>query len=43
LIPVHAAVIVGRALLAAGLVVLIPIVPRADSGRYLLIPLRIAG
>lgn len=34
---------VGFTLLAAGLVLLIPIVPRADSGWYLLIPLVIAG
>ena len=34
---------VGFALVAAGIVVLIPIVPRADSGWYLLIPLLIAG
>ena len=33
----------GFALLTAGLVLLIPIVPRADSGWYLLIPLVIAG
>ena len=34
---------VGFALLTIGLVVLIPIVPRADSGWYLVIPLMIAG
>jgi EmrB/QacA subfamily drug resistance transporter len=34
---------VGFALVAAGVVVLIPIVPRADSGWYLLVPLLIAG
>ena len=34
---------VGFLLLTAGLVVLIPIVPRADSGWYLLVPLVIAG
>jgi EmrB/QacA subfamily drug resistance transporter len=34
---------VGFALVTAGLVMLIPIVPRADSGWYLLIPLAIAG
>jgi MFS family permease len=34
---------VGFALLTVGIVVLIPIVPRADSGWYLLIPLMIAG
>ena len=33
----------GFLLLTAGLVVLIPIVPRADSGWYLLLPLVIAG
>ena len=33
----------GFVLLTAGLVVLIPIVPRADSGWYLLLPLVIAG
>ena len=33
----------GFLLLTAGLVVLIPIVPRADSGWYLLVPLVIAG
>ncbi len=33
----------GFVLLATGMVVLIPIVPRADSGWYLLIPLLIAG
>ena len=33
----------GFALLTAGLVVLIPLVPRADSGWYLLVPLIIAG
>jgi hypothetical protein len=33
----------GFALLTAGLVLLIPIVPRADTGWYLLIPLVIAG
>src|SRR6476660_9628504 len=33
----------GFVLLTAGLVVLIPIVPRADSGWYLLVPLVIAG
>ena len=33
----------GFVLLTAGLVVLIPVVPRADSGWYLLIPLVIAG
>jgi MFS family permease len=33
----------GFALLTAGMVVLIPIVPRADSGWYLLVPLVIAG
>jgi EmrB/QacA subfamily drug resistance transporter len=33
----------GFGLLTAGLVVLIPIVPRADSGWYLLVPLVIAG
>ena len=33
----------GFALLTTGLVVLIPIVPRADSGWYLVIPLVIAG
>ena len=34
---------VGFALLTVGLLVLIPIVPRADSGWYLVIPLMIAG
>jgi EmrB/QacA subfamily drug resistance transporter len=34
---------VGFALLTAGLALLLPIVPRADSGWYLLIPLVIAG
>ncbi|HEX6688026.1 MAG TPA: MFS transporter [Solirubrobacterales bacterium] len=34
---------VGFALVTVGLVMLIPIVPRADSGWYLLIPLAIAG
>jgi len=34
---------VGFALLTAGLVVLVPLVPRADSGWYLLVPLSIAG
>ena len=34
---------VGFALLTAGLIVLIPIVPRASSGWYLVIPLIIAG
>ena len=33
----------GFALLTAGLLVLLPIVPRADSGWYLVIPLMIAG
>src|SRR5690349_6776261 len=33
----------GFVLLTAGLVVLIPIVPRADSGWYLLLPLVVAG
>src|SRR5207344_1658175 len=33
----------GFTLLSAGLIVLIPIVPRADSGWYLVIPLMIAG
>jgi EmrB/QacA subfamily drug resistance transporter len=33
----------GFALLTVGMVVLIPIVPRADSGWYLLVPLVIAG
>jgi hypothetical protein len=33
----------GFVLLTAGLVVLIPVVPRADSGWYLLVPLVIAG
>jgi Major Facilitator Superfamily len=33
----------GFALLTTGLVVVIPIVPRADSGWYLLVPLIIAG
>ncbi len=33
----------GFALLTAGLVVLVPVVPRVDSGWYLLIPLLIAG
>jgi MFS family permease len=33
----------GFALLSTGLLVLIPIVPRADSGWYLVIPLMIAG
>ena len=33
----------GFALLTVGLVVLIPIVPRADSGWYLVVPLLIAG
>jgi EmrB/QacA subfamily drug resistance transporter len=33
----------GFALLAGGLLVLLPIVPRADSGWYLLVPLLIAG
>ena len=33
----------GFALLAAGMLVLLPIVPRADSGWYLLVPLVIAG
>jgi len=33
----------GFALVALGLVVLIPIVPRADSGWYLVVPLMIAG
>ena len=36
-------ILVGFALLTAGMVVLIPIVPRADSGWYLAIPLVIAG
>ena len=36
-------IVAGFALLAAGLLVLIPIVPRADSGWYLVIPLVIAG
>jgi Na+/melibiose symporter-like transporter len=34
---------VGFGLLAAGLVALIPVVPRADSGWYLVVPLVIAG
>ena len=34
---------VGFALLSLGMVILIPIVPRADSGWYLVIPLIIAG
>jgi Na+/melibiose symporter-like transporter len=34
---------VGFAMLALGLIVLIPIVPRADSGWYLVVPLAIAG
>jgi hypothetical protein len=34
---------VGFALLTAGLLVLIPIVPRVDSGWYLVVPLMIAG
>ena len=34
---------VGFALLTVGMVVLIPIVPRADSGWYLVVPLVIAG
>ena len=34
---------VGFALLTIGLLVLIPIVPRADSGWYLVIPLMVAG
>jgi hypothetical protein len=34
---------VGFGLLTAGLVLLLPIVPRADSGWYLLVPLVIAG
>ena len=34
---------IGFALLTLGLLVLIPIVPRADSGWYLVIPLMIAG
>ena len=33
----------GFALLSAGLLVLLPLVPRADSGWYLLVPLLIAG
>jgi EmrB/QacA subfamily drug resistance transporter len=33
----------GFALFTAGLVILLPIVPRADSGWYLLVPLLIAG
>jgi EmrB/QacA subfamily drug resistance transporter len=33
----------GFALLAGGLVLLLPLVPRADSGWYLLVPLLIAG
>src|SRR3954463_10622978 len=33
----------GFALLTTGLVILVPIVPRADSGWYLVIPLMIAG
>src|SRR5207342_2292436 len=33
----------GFVLLTAGLVVLIPVVPRADSGWYLLVPLVVAG
>ena len=33
----------GFALLAAGLIVLLPVVPRATSGWYLLVPLVIAG
>jgi EmrB/QacA subfamily drug resistance transporter len=33
----------GFALLAAGLILLLPLVPRADSGWYLLVPLLIAG
>jgi MFS family permease len=36
-------IVAGFVLLAAGLVVLVPIVPRADSGWYLVIPLVIAG
>jgi EmrB/QacA subfamily drug resistance transporter len=36
-------VLVGFALLTVGMVVLIPIVPRADSGWYLVVPLVIAG
>jgi EmrB/QacA subfamily drug resistance transporter len=34
---------IGFGLLATGLVILVPIVPRADSGWYLVIPLVIAG
>ena len=34
---------IGFALLAIGMVVLLPIVPRADSGWYLIVPLLIAG
>jgi EmrB/QacA subfamily drug resistance transporter len=34
---------VGFALLAAGLLVLLPIVPRADSGWWMVVPLAIAG
>jgi EmrB/QacA subfamily drug resistance transporter len=33
----------GFALLAAGMVILVPIVPRVDSGWYLVVPLAIAG
>ena len=33
----------GFALLTAGLVVMVPLVPRADSGWYLLVPLIITG
>ena len=33
----------GFALLAGGLIVLIPIIPRADTGWYLVVPLLIAG
>jgi EmrB/QacA subfamily drug resistance transporter len=33
----------GFALLTAGLVILLPLVPRADSGWYLLVPLLVAG
>jgi EmrB/QacA subfamily drug resistance transporter len=34
---------VGFALLATGMVLLVPVVPRADSGWYLVVPLLIAG
>jgi EmrB/QacA subfamily drug resistance transporter len=41
--PASSIIRVGFVLLTAGLALLIPIVPRADSGWYLLVPLVIAG